>query len=148
MACCGSWWRSCGCWSRSVWPTLFPCVHYVCVYFQRHFNLMYSFMLDLLDRKCTPVIPSHLHPSTLHPSIPLYFTPPSLYTSPLYPSPSHLHMHVHTSSLPPHTCTPPHLQTNFSPGCCYYGLLVPLTLPVGVAFAYCNRVGLKFFVHN
>ena len=128
MTCCGSWWRSCGYWSRSVWPTLFPCVHYVCVYFQRHFNLMYSFMLDLLDRKCTPVIPSHLHPSTLHPSIPLHFTPPSLYTSPLHPST------LHPSIPPPHTCTcmsiphPSHLTPAHPHTCRQTSLLAVATM--------------------
>ncbi len=40
------------------------------------------------------------------------------------------------------------MQDHFTPSTCYYGMLVPLLFPVGVAVAYCNRMGLKFFIHN
>ncbi|CAB3982042.1 Phosphatidylinositol N-acetylglucosaminyltransferase subunit Y [Paramuricea clavata] len=31
---------------------------------------------------------------------------------------------------------------------CYFGLLIPTTVPVFVVFVYCNWLGHKFFIHN
>lgn len=36
----------------------------------------------------------------------------------------------------------------FQHGTCYYGLLIPSCVPVIVVLLYCNRMGLKFFIHN
>ena len=41
-----------------------------------------------------------------------------------------------------------YVQDDFAPGVCYYGMLVPIMFPVTVTVLYCNKVGLKFFVHN
>ncbi len=40
------------------------------------------------------------------------------------------------------------MQDYYSPGLCYYGMLMPLLFPVAVGVVYCNRLGLKFFIHN